>query len=59
MGMDITTAIRMFYLYVDQHGKLPFGRTELEQAIHEAKNHQYADEYAFLEDFRKDLYSIY
>lgn len=35
------------------------GRTELEQAIHEAKNHQYADEYDSLEDFRKDLYSNY
>lgn len=49
--------------HVDQHGKLPFipnvGKTELEQAVHEAKNHQYADEYDSLEDFRKDLYSIY
>lgn len=49
--------------HVDQYGNLPFTprveRTELEQAIHEAKNHQYADEYDSLEDFRKDLYSIY
>lgn len=32
-------------------------KTELEQAIHEAKTHQYANEYDSLEDFRKDLYS--
>lgn len=24
MGMDITTATRMFYLYVDRYRKLPF-----------------------------------
>ena len=61
MGMDMTTATRMFYLYVDQHGKLPFtpsvGRTELEQAVHESKTHQYADEFDSLEDFRKNIYS--
>ena len=61
MGMDMTTATRMFYIYVNQHGNLPFtpsvGRTELEQALHEAKNHEYADEYDSLDDFRKDLYS--
>lgn len=34
-------------------------RTGLEQAVHEAKNQQYADEYDSLEDFRKDLYSNY
>lgn len=49
--------------YVDQYGKSPFTpsveRRGLQQSIHEAKNHQYADEYDSLEDFRKDLYSIY
>ncbi|TGY16868.1 hypothetical protein [Lactobacillus intestinalis] len=49
--------------HVDQHRKLPFApsveRTGLEQAVHEAKNQQYVDEYDSLEDFRKDLYSIY
>lgn len=33
------------------------GRTELEQAIHEVKNHEYAGEYNSLEEMRKDLYS--
>ncbi len=32
-------------------------RSELEQALYEAKHHQYAGEYDSLEDFRKDLYS--
>lgn len=32
-------------------------KTKLEQAVYEAKTHQYANEYDSLEDFRKDLYS--
>lgn len=32
-------------------------RTELEQAVYEAKHHQYAGEYSSLEEMRKDLYS--
>lgn len=59
MGLDMTTATRMFYIYINQHGKLPFapsiGRTELEQAVYEAKNHEYAGEYNSLEEMRKDL----
>lgn len=61
MGIDITTATKMFYIYVNQHGKLPFtpllGGTELDQAVYEAKHHQYAGEYDSLEEMRKDLYS--
>lgn len=61
MGIDMTTATRMFYIYINQNGKLPFtpsvGRTELDQAVYEAKHHQYAGEYSSLEEMRKDLYS--
>lgn len=61
MGMDMTTATRMYYIYINQHGKLPFtpstGRSELDQALYEAKHHQYAGEYNSLKEFRKDLYS--
>lgn len=61
MGLDMSTATKMFYIYVNQHGRLPFvpstGRTELDQALYEAKHHEYAGEYNSLEDFRKDLYS--
>ncbi|KRO12576.1 hypothetical protein IV62_GL001449 [Lactobacillus helveticus] len=51
----------MYYIYINQHGKPPFapstGRSELDQAVYEAKHHQYAGEYNSLEEFRKDLYS--
>lgn len=61
MGLDMTTATKMFYIYINQHGKLPFtpsvGRSELEQALYEAKHHKYAGEYNSLEEMRKDLYS--
>ncbi|TSO26320.1 type II toxin-antitoxin system RelB/DinJ family antitoxin [Lactobacillus sp. LL6] len=61
MGLDMTTATKMFYIYINQHGKLPFtpsvGRSELEQAVYEAKHHQFAGEYKSLEEMRKDLYS--
>ncbi|PAK98067.1 damage-inducible protein J [Lactobacillus kefiranofaciens] len=61
MGMDMTTATRMYYIYINQHGKLPFvlsiGKSELDIALDQAKNHQYAGEYNSLEEFRKDLYS--
>lgn len=61
MGIDMTTATKMYYIYINQHGKLPFapstGRSELDQAVYEAKHHQYAGEYNSLEEFRKDLYS--
>lgn len=44
-----------------KNGKPPFapstGRSELDQAVYEAKHHQYAGEYNSLEEFRKDLYS--
>lgn len=32
-------------------------KSQLEQAIYEAKHHQYAGEYNSLEEMRKDLYS--
>ncbi|NRO20780.1 hypothetical protein IMAU60206_01268 [Lactobacillus helveticus] len=61
MGIDMTTATKMYYIYINQHGKLPFapsaGRSELDRAVYEAKHHQYAGEYNSLEEFRKDLYS--
>lgn len=51
----------MHYIYIDQHGKLPLtpsaGRSELDDALYQAKHHQYAGEYNSLDDFRKDLYS--
>lgn len=61
MGLDMSTATKMFYIYVNRTGKLPFtpstGRSELDQALYDAKHHLYAGEYDSLEDFRKDLYS--
>lgn len=61
MGLDFTTAVRMYFISINQNGELPFtpniGRTELDQALYEARHHQYAGEYNSLEDFRKDLYS--
>ena len=41
---------------------LGIGRSELDQTLYQAleqvKNYEYAGEYDFLEDFRKDLYSL-
>ena len=62
MGLDMTTATKMYFIYINQHGKLPFtpsvGRSELDKALEQVKNHEYAGEYDSLEDFRKDLYSL-
>lgn len=61
MGLDMTTATRMYFIYINQHGKLPFtpsiSKSELDEALEQAQNHKYAGEYDSLEDFRKDLYS--
>lgn len=61
MGMDLTTATRMYYIYINQHGKLPFtpsvGKSELDQALYDTRHHNFAGEYNSLEEFRKDLYS--
>ena len=62
MGLDMTTATKMYFIYINQHGKLPFtpsvGRSELDKVLEQVKNHEYAGEYDSLEDFRKDLYSL-
>lgn len=61
MGLDMTTATKMYFMYINQHGKLPFtpsvGRSELDEALEQVRNHEYAGEYNSLEDFRRDLYS--
>ena len=37
MGLDMTTATKMYFIYINQHGKLPFtpsvGRSELDKAL--------------------------
>lgn len=57
MGLNMTSATNMFYTFVNQHGYLPFtpstGKTELEQAIDDAKNGKFAHTYNSEEDFRK------
>lgn len=61
MGLNITIATKMYYIYINQHGRLPFtpsiGESELDQALYDTRNHNYAGEYNSLKDFRKDLYS--
>lgn len=59
MGLDMSTATKMFFTFVNQHGYLPFtpstGKTELEQAIDDANNEKFVNTYDSVEEFRKHL----
>lgn len=59
MGLDMSTATKMFYTFVNQHGYLPFtpsiGKTELEQSIEDADNKKFSHTYADVNEFRKHL----
>lgn len=59
MGLDMSTATKMFYTFVNQHGYLPFtpstGKTELEQAIENADKGKFGHTYDNVNEFRKHL----
>lgn len=59
MGLDMSTATKMFYTFVNQHGYLPFtpsiGKTDLEQSIDDANKGKFTHTYNSAKDFRKHL----
>lgn len=59
MGLDMSTATKMFFTFVNQHGYLPFtpstGETELEQSIKDADSGIFGHTYESASDFRKHL----
>lgn len=62
MGLDLSTATKIFYRQIVKTGEFPFKittswRDEMDTALNEAKNGIYAGEYNSLDDMRKDLYS--
>lgn len=59
MGLDMSTATKMFFTFVNQHGYLPFipttGKTELEQAIEEANKGHFSRTYKSVAEFKNHL----
>ena len=59
MGLDMSTATKMFFTFINQHGYLPFtpstGKTELDAAIEDANNHEFSSIYNSFEDYKEHL----
>ena len=59
MGLDMSTATKMFYTFVNRHGYLPFtpsvGKTALEQSIEDADKGNFGHTYDNISDFRRHL----